>query len=263
MNGKVAIITGGSRGIGKAIATAFVKEGAQLMLAARKEDQLKKTASALQQKYSVCDVTDLNQVKQVIERTLTAYGKIDCVITAAGIQKPLGKFDTTRMDAWKKCIDVNLIGTANVIHEALPHMKQGSIICLAGAGVPKPFPNFSAYSCSKVGVVQLVANLAKEYPYLRINAIAPGPVATLFNKEVLEAGPAIVGKEFYEKNKEWEKGRGGVVQPEQVAAFIVRLAKREIDVTGKYLSSVWDENFNVEEHTYTLQRIDKRNFDKA
>jgi NAD(P)-dependent dehydrogenase (short-subunit alcohol dehydrogenase family) len=141
-------------------------------------------------------------------------------------------------------------------------MQQGSVITLAGAGVPKAFPNFSAYSTSKIAIIQLITNLAEEYPNIRFNAIAPGPVNTQFTDEVLRAGPEVVGQEFYDKNIAWQKGEQGAVSPGIAAEFMVRLVSGEINCTGKYLSAVWDKEFDTNPDMYTLKRIDGRNFGK-
>ena len=267
LKNKIAIVTGSSRGIGKEVAAELVREGARVMLCARSEAELKKAAADIGGSVAYCtvDVSDDTSVKKLVDTTLKKYGKIDILVTCAGIYGPMGEFHTQDIDAWNEAIDINLLGTVRAIHAVIPHMKKngGSIVALAGAGVPKPFPYFSAYSTSKAGIVQLITGLAQEYTTIRFNAIAPGAVATKLIDEVIPAGPEKVGKEFYEQNKKWKKGEGGAVSPSIAAQFIVRLCENTCTLTGKYLSAVWDTNLEgVSPELYTLQRIDGRNFVK-
>jgi len=260
LQGKTAVVTGAGRGIGKAVAKALAAAGAQVMLAARTESELKETQSEIPgSKYVVTDVSQPEQVKKLIQETKEIFKKIDILVTCAGVYGPKGLFHEQNLQEWKQAQDINLLGTANCIHEALPEVE--SIVCVAGAGVPNPLPRVSSYSVSKAAIVQLVTTLAAEYPKVKINAIAPGPVATKLMQEVLDAGPEVVGKEFHEKNSLWMEGKDRVVPPEVAADFIVKLCQ-ERPCTGKYLSAVWDKELQVPDEMFTLKRIDGKNFDK-
>ncbi len=256
LKNKVAIVTGSGRGIGKSIAAALAKEGAKVVLCSRSEAELKETAKEIGASYCVADVAKISDVKKLISTTLKKFKQIDILVTAAGVYGPKGLFHNQNLEEWKNAFEINILGTINVIHEAIPHMKKGVVVALAGAGVPMPFPRFTSYSTSKAAIVQFISTISKEYSNIRFNAIAPGAVATKLIDEVVQAGPEVVGKEFYDKNVAWKQGKGSV-SPEVAAEFIVRLCSDDCKISGKYLSAVWDKNLtDVPEDIYTLRRID-------
>jgi 3-oxoacyl-[acyl-carrier protein] reductase len=245
---KAALITGGSRGIGKAIAQAFLKEGASVMLAARSIEQLRSTKNGLG-RYGgrvaifTMDVGLDGDAKKLVAETLRTFGTIDILVNAAGIYGPIGPSASIDFEAWKKTFDVNLFGTFRMMQAVLPAMmkaRRGKIINFSGGG-DGPFPRFTAYSTSKAAIVRLTESMAaetKEYA-IDINAIAPGPVNTAILDDALAAGEEAVGKERYEAFLK-QKTEGGV-PTEKAAELCVFLASAASDgLTGKYLSAVWD-----------------------
>ncbi len=262
LKNKVAIVTGSGRGIGRAIAEALAKEGAKVMLCSRSEKELKQAAKELGAEYCVADVSKIKDIKNIISKTIKKFNKIDILVTAAGVYGPKGLFHTQDVDEWKSAFEINVLGTINCIHEAIPHMKNGVVVALAGAGVPAPFPRFTSYSSSKAAIVQFISSISKEYDNIRFNAIAPGAVATRLIDEVIKAGPGIVGKEFYDKNMMFKKGVGSV-SPEVAAQFVVKLCSDDCKLTGKYLSAVWDKDlYTKDPDLYTLRRIDGQKYIK-
>ena len=249
LEGKKILITGGSRGIGKAIAELFVANGAALMLSARSLDELVKTKDELAKKggrVEICpaDVSKKEDAKRLIEKTLETFGDIDVLVNAAGIYGAIGPSMEVDFEAWKKAFEINLFGTFNVIQETAPifiKKKEGKIINFSGGG-DGPLPSFSAYNASKIALVRLTETLAeelKEYG-IALNAIAPGPVNTKFLDDALKAGEGLVGKERYAKLIK-QKEEGGV-SPEKAAELCLFLASRDSDgLSGKLLSAVWDD----------------------
>ena len=264
---KSVLVTGGGRGIGREIAITFAKAGHDVMICARSEKELAATAKESDKiKYVVSDLSADEGPQAAVRATIQAFERLDVVITCAGIYGPMGRFDTQDLKQWKETIKTNLFGTIGCVHAALPKLlkTKGSIICIAGAGVPSPLPNLSAYSVSKAGIVQFVTGIAKEYPEIQCNTVAPGAVATRLVDDVLAAGPEIVGKEFFEKNAAWKKGEQGVISASVAASFILDLVTNQRQVTGKYLSAVWDKDLSAPDpDMFTLKRIDGRNFRKA
>lgn len=256
LKNKKALITGGSRGIGKVIAEYFLKEGAKVMLAARSFEELKITKAELKKNISVnqrkpasfigiqeVDVADPEQVKNLIEKTVSSLGGIDILVNAAGIYGPIGPSHEVDLNEWKKTYEINLFGTFSIYQNVIPAMKKtgGKIINFSGGG-DGPLPNFSAYNSSKAAVTRLTETLAeevKEYN-IDINVVAPGAVNTHFLDIALEAGEEKTGKERYQKLLEQKKSGG--TPPEKTAELCVFLASSDSDgLTGKYLSSVWDK----------------------
>jgi NAD(P)-dependent dehydrogenase (short-subunit alcohol dehydrogenase family) len=255
LQGKTAIITGGSRGIGKTIAEFFVREGANVLIAARSEQELiavqtdlAKTAADAKNgaRVEICvtDVAKKIDAKALVKKAIDCFETFDILVNAAGVYGAIGTVAEVDFEKWKTAFDINLFGTVNVIQEVLPvfmEKKQGRIINFSGGG-DGAFPHFSAYSSSKIAVVRFTETLAeeiKEYG-ITVNAIAPGAVNTKFLDEALKAGADRVGKDFYEKLKK-QKDEGGV-GPDKAAELCVFLASGESGVlSGKMISAVWDD----------------------
>ncbi len=207
LEGKVAIITGGSRGIGKAIARAFLGEGALVAIAARKKDELEKAVEELSRAGSVrgyqADISNEKGVRCLVAEVLKDLGDIDVLVNNAGIQGPIGRFWEVSFEDWSENIKVNLLGTARCTREVLPIMiakKAGKIINLSGGGATSPRPYFTAYGTGKAAIVrftEIVAEEVRDY-HIDVNAIAPGAVNTRMLEEVLEAGERAGEKELKE-----------------------------------------------------------------
>jgi NAD(P)-dependent dehydrogenase (short-subunit alcohol dehydrogenase family) len=247
---RVALVTGGSRGIGKAVARAFLREGAVVMLAARSEEELQIAKDELREEFKegetatcVADVSEEENIKGLVAETVQKFSKIDILVNAAGIYGPIGPSEKVDFKKWKQTFEVNLFGTFRLIQEVVPHMFRencGRIINFSGGG-DGPFPRFSAYSASKAAVVRLTETLAAEFKEhgVYVNAIAPGGVNTVFLEQALQAGSEAVGQEQYEKFLK-QKVEGGV-SPEKAAELCVFLASdRSHILNGKFLSAVRD-----------------------
>jgi NAD(P)-dependent dehydrogenase (short-subunit alcohol dehydrogenase family) len=272
LKNKVALITGGSGHIGKAISRAFLREGAKVMIATRSIDELLAAKNELSDgsksvEIYKADVADSADVKNLVEETLKIFGKIDILVNAAGIYGPIGPSLDVDFDKWKQTFEINVFGTFNLMQRVLPIMIKkggGKIINFSGGG-DGPFPRFSAYNSSKVAVVRLTETMAveiKDY-HIDINAIAPGPVNSRFLQQALDAGEEAVGKERYQSLIK-QKNEGGV-PPEKAADLCVFLASSASDsLTGKFLSAVWDDWKNwdknkiaeiMQSDKYTLRRV--------
>ena len=272
LKNKVALITGGSGYIGKAISRAFLREGAKVMLAARSVDELLAAKNELSDGFKSveiykADVTDSTDVKNLVKKTLKIFGKIDILVNAAGIYGPIGSSIDVNFDKWKQTFEINVFGTFNLMQRVLPIMikkGRGKIINFSGGG-DGPFPRFSAYNSSKAAVVRLTETMAAEVKdyHIDINAIAPGPVNSRFLQQALEAGEEAVGKKRYQALLK-QKNEGGV-PPEKAANLCVFLASSASDgLTGKFLSAVWDDWKNWDKNKiaqimksdkYTLRRV--------
>jgi len=272
---RVAIITGGGRGIGEAMALAFAKEGADLILVSRTFQEIENIANVVR-KYGADalpiagDVSEEKTADEVVRKTIEKYSKIDVLVNCAGIYGPIGRFDKNDWKEWKDTLNINLLGTLLFIRKVIPYMtkrKYGKIINMSGGGAASPLPNFTAYAASKVVVVRLTETLAQEYKEFNIdiNAIAPGAVNTRFLDQVLKAGKNA-GEEFY-KRALAQKESGGT--PRELAAELaVFLASSDSDgLTGKLISASWDDWKNFKENKkisesslFTLRRIDNMKF---
>ena len=273
LEGKVAIITGASKGIGKCIAETFAREGCNLTIASRHFDEIS-TASKELKKCNVdvlpmkCDVSNPSEVKEMVKKTVGHFKKIDILVNNAGIYGPLGPLSDNDLEFWAKTININLMGTVMCTKFVLPYMmktRKGKIINLSGGGSGgSPTPTISAYATSKVAVVrftEVIAEEVKDYN-IQVNSIAPGGVNTRLLDQVLKAADRL-DKKFLENAKKQEETGG--TPPEKAAQLVLYLASDDSDgITGKLISAVWDnyKNFSNQldeikgTQIYTLKRID-------
>jgi NAD(P)-dependent dehydrogenase (short-subunit alcohol dehydrogenase family) len=279
LEGQVALITGGGRGIGACLANAFARQGARLVLVARTAREVKLTAAACQALGTealglTADVSNAEHIRRAVRTAEKQFGRVDILVNAAGVYGPIGPLVQNDLAAWAEAVSVNLLGTVYALHAVLPGMisrGHGVVINFSGGGAVTPFPRFSAYSASKAAVVRLTETVAEEMrdSGIRINAIAPGAVNTRLLEEVLSAGERA-GRDFYRKAVA-QKTDGGT-PPERAAELAVFLASpAAARITGRLLSAIWDDwrKLSAEPASlegsalYTMRRIDGRNFHEA
>ena len=239
LDGKNALITGASRGLGAEIAHVFVSMGANVMLCARDGADLESTAARLQrecihpsQRILVCmaDISQIVQVDRLFACVEKEFECLDILVNNAGIQGPIGPMEQTDWGAWKNAVEVNLLGTAYMLYKVLPIMKRrrsGKIINLSGGGATGPRANYSAYSAAKTGIVRLTETIAQETAAygIDINAIAPGAMNGRMLEETLAAGESAVGQAEYAKALK-QKEEGGT-SPQIAAKLCAYLASEK------------------------------------
>ncbi|MCX6803404.1 MAG: SDR family NAD(P)-dependent oxidoreductase [Candidatus Diapherotrites archaeon] len=226
--GKVVLVTGASRGIGKATALLFAKEGASIVVdyhVSEFELNAKENAATVVSEIQKsggkavaieCDVSSEDEVKQLFNKAVKEFGKIDVLVNNAGIvyDEP---FDKKSAEHWKRTLEVNLIGLFLCSKQVAKVMKTGSIINIASTNAINSFnPESMDYDAAKAGILTLTKNLAKELaPTIRVNSVAPGWVDTDMNKNL--------SKEFIkeETNKIYLKR---FATPEEIAKLILFLA---------------------------------------
>lgn len=251
LEGKKALITGGSRGFGFAVAQAYRREGADVALLGREFPALQKAESDLKAIQSpgkiiiaAADVTDVGRMKSVVWTAMKSLGGLDILVSSAGVYGPKGTIEEVDFDEWWRAIRINLQGTVIPCRLVLPIFKErkgGTIILLSGGGATKPMPCMSAYAASKAAVVRFGETLAGEVKKygVQVNCIAPGALNTRLLEEVLEAGPEKVGEDFYKASIK-QKTEGGTPL-ERGAELCVRLATADgKGITGRLISAVWD-----------------------
>ena len=246
---RVAIVTGGGRGIGRAIALALAGDGADVAVVSRTSAETDRVAAKIKAlgRHALAlraDVSDRGAVDTMVEAVIGKWGKVDILVNNAGTQGPIGSVIETGIDEWIKTVHVNLIGTFLCTRAVLPGMikqQRGKIINLSGGGATSPRPNFTAYGVSKTGVVRFTETVAEEVSKfnIQVNAIAPGSVNTSMTGEILSAGKAAGDKAISEARSQLETGG---TPPEKAAALAVFLASDEsVGLTGRLISAVWDD----------------------
>lgn len=243
LTGRRAVITGGGRGIGAAIAEAFVAEGAAVLVAARTGEQVDAVAGTIRDAGGeavamTVDVADEASVATLAERAPTALGgPVDVLVNNAGRYLPRSFLDYSVQD-WTSLFDINLLGTVRVTRAFLPEMlenKAGRIINIASTAGKYGTAGQSAYNASKHAILGLTRSLALEVAArgIRVNAICPGWVDTEMIRPE-ELGPVLgVPEADVFKTLASRAPIGRLVQPAEVAALATYLAAPESDaITG-------------------------------
>jgi NADP-dependent 3-hydroxy acid dehydrogenase YdfG len=204
--GKIVVITGASSGLGEAAARLLSREGASVVLGARRADRLQALAGELTRGGGkamavTTDVVHREQVKRLVDKAVEAYGRVDVMINNAGLM-PQAPLEQLKVDEWDRMIDVNLKGVLYGIAAALPHMKRqkaGHIINVSSVAGHKVGPGFAVYAATKHAVRALSEGLRQEVkPYnIRTTVISPGAVATELPDSVTAPDTAARIKSFY------------------------------------------------------------------
>ena len=225
--GKVALVTGAGSGIGLATAKAFGEAGASVVLADRREDAVRALAEGLSASGGkalavLCDVTDDTQVASMIDRTVSAFGRLDAAFNNAGVMQR--RVDTAEIsgDEWDRVMAINLRGVWSCMKYELPQMLRnggGAIVNCSSIGGVIGVPGLAAYHAAKHGVIGLTKTAALEYATrkIRINAVCPGTINTPMAESLTGGDPKILA-EFLK-----DEPIGRIAEPEEVAAAVLWL----------------------------------------
>ncbi len=228
---KIALVTGGSRGIGKAIAQRLISEGAVVWIGDINEEMLQATSKEIGTKPVLMNVTDEAQVKEAVDKILSEDGKIDLLVNNAGITKDKLLMRMKKED-WDAVINVNLTGAFLVTKAVIPHMirkRQGAIVNIASVIGEMGNAGQANYAASKGGLIAFTKAVAKEVAgrNVRVNAVAPGFILT----PMTEALPEKVKEEYFKliPMKRFAK-------PEEVASVVVFLLSEDASyITGEVI----------------------------
>ena len=275
LDGRTAIVTGGTRGLGLEIARTFVAAGARVLVCGRDATTLDEaqaqleafSADAASVATMVADVSEPVDVARLVNHALDRFLRLDVLVSNAGINGPIGGTEVVSWEAWEETVRINLFGPVLCCRAVLPHFRAngyGKIVQLSGGGATTPRPQLSAYAASKAAVVRFVETLAEEVrgTGIDVNAIAPGALSTRLLDEIIGAGPERVGASVYERALE-QRSSGGTPL-DRAARLAVFLASAESDgISGKLLSAPWDPWAELRSHlddlsstdVYTLRRI--------
>jgi glucose 1-dehydrogenase len=250
-NDKVVVVTGSSRGIGKAIAKEFAKNGYSVVLNARDEEELKQASKEIEEETKqnddnnnskialvVGDISQEQTSQSLIEEAIKRFGRLDVLVNNAGISGTSKKINELTTDDWQKVIDINLKGAFICTRDALKHMLQNnsktsqgysdtknndngnySIINISSVHESIPQSESTPYAASKGGMMMLTKTVALEVADkgIRVNGIAPGAIATDMNKDMLE--------DEEKKNQEEQNiPMHRIGQPEEIASVALFLA---------------------------------------
>jgi NAD(P)-dependent dehydrogenase (short-subunit alcohol dehydrogenase family) len=262
----VALVTGGGRGIGRAVARALAMERAAVAVLSRTASELEQTARDIARAGGtaipiVADVTRQAEVTRAVEET-RSLGPIDLLVNNAGVGGPIGPMWDGDPDSWWRAVEINLRGTFNCIHAVLPGMvdrRRGRIINVASDAGAYRWPLVSHYSVAKAAAIKLTENLAAETRRHGIAAFAihPGLVRMGLTETSLQGKAADGSPEA--RVQAWVRRQveqGLDVPPERACELVVRLASGEADeLSGRYIT-VHDDLQDLVARAETIRRSD-------
>lgn len=225
LKGKVTLVTGASQGLGKALALAFAREGAHVVVNARSEETIRPVAMEIEETGAEVlavagDVSKGADVERMVQETVERFGKIDVLVNNAGLLGPRVRIEEYPEDEWRRVIDANLTGPFLVSKAAIPHLPEGGSIINVVSGVSvEGRAEWGAYSVSKFGVEGLTQILAAELAgrAVRVNAVDPGGMRTDMRAAAYpEEDPAT-----------------RITPEENTAVFIYLASDESRDVTGE------------------------------
>lgn len=231
LNGKTALVIASSQGLGKAIAKQLVEEGTNVMLTSRNTEKLESVQQELltlgkgKVSYFQADITNIEDIKAVVEKTVEEFGTIDILVNNAG-GPPAGTFDSLSDEQWQQSFELNLLSYVRVIRETLPYLRKqgGKIVNIASSSIKEPIPGLLLSNTFRLGIVGLTKTLGSELgpDNILINTVAPGRIATdrvAFLDQVNADKQGISKAEIEEKMKQnIPLGRYG--EPEEFAKVV-------------------------------------------
>lgn len=233
LEGKVAIVTGGGRGIGKGIAEGFAKFGAKVVITSRKMNDLEATAEEIRTAGGECfpiqsHLGRMEEIQKMVDAVVAKYGRIDILVNNAGASPAMKSVLETDERLWETVINLNLKGTyftSQAVAKVMKNQGGGRIINIASVDAYRAEPGVSVYSISKAGVLMVTKAFAKDLaPYnILVNAIAPGPIRSkMMDSHWGHLPPEEAKKEIEKAEKMARLGRFGI--PDDIAGAAVYLA---------------------------------------
>ncbi len=262
LQGKVAIITGGGKGIGKAIALAFGREGATVVIAARSVPELEKTRDEIINNggkaiYVKTDVSDETQIKRLVAETIRQFGEVDILVNNSGVSGPTSRVVDMDLAQWNETLAVDPTGSMICAREVLKNMierRTGNIINIVSeagrsADGRSGYPFRAAYCCAKMGLIGLTETLSVEMGEygIRVNALSPGPVVGERIVNVVKKRVAETGKTFDEMMASLAANNSlkRLATEEECAAVALFLASEESSaVTGQTIPVSCGQHMN-------------------
>ena len=248
LNDRVAIVTGGGRGIGREIALALSHEGADVVVSGRQLDVLEQTVTEIetQGRRALAIVTDVSnevQVNELINKTLATFGRVDILVNNAGIAGPTAAVTNLSRAAWDEVMAVNLTSAFLCSRAVIPHMSErssGKIVNISSVAGKMAYALRSPYAASKWGMIGLSASLAQELGAfnIQVNAICPGPTAGERMTSVIAGRAKELGRSADEVERLYLENTAlkRMVDPKHVAAAVVFFCSEAGDsITGEAL----------------------------
>jgi len=249
LQGQVAVVTGGNRGIGRAVALAMARAGASVAISARTVETLRQVAKELESigvecLAEPCDVSDADSVQTMGEAVLQRFGRADVVVANAGVAGPTKPLQEITPEEWRECVSTDLDGVYLTFRRFLPGMIErgrGNLIAIASMTGKRPLKHRTPYAAAKMGVIGLVRALALELGprRIRVNSVCPGAVEGPRILDVMRAQAVAQGISEEAVRRQFSSAAplNRLVEADEVAAACVFLASDAASgITGEDLN---------------------------
>jgi NAD(P)-dependent dehydrogenase (short-subunit alcohol dehydrogenase family) len=201
LQGKIALVTGASRGLGEGVARALARDGAKVMLLARDGDLAQVVASEIAEaggtaEALACDVSDYPAVERAVADTRERLGGLDILVNNAGVIEPIAALSESDPAVWARNIQINLVGAYNVARAVIGEMirNSGSIINVSSGAAHRPLEGWSSYCAAKAGLAMMTRSIALEAPGVRIFGFSPGTIDTDMQVKIRASGVNAVSQ---------------------------------------------------------------------
>jgi NAD(P)-dependent dehydrogenase (short-subunit alcohol dehydrogenase family) len=271
-DGRRILVTGGSLGIGRVIASLLAELGAVVVVAARRRADVERCVAGLSGNYHRALTMDVGDEQDwQAAAAAGALDEIDGLVTTAAVLAPVGPIDAYSPNEFWQTMRVNVLGTLLAVKTCLRSLEaaRGAVVTFAGGGATSPQPRYDAYATSKAAVVRLSENLSLELLErgVRVNSVSPGFVATDIHAATLQAGPDLAGAEYF-TSTERQLDRGGMPARRAAELTTFLLSAAAEGITGRLISAQWDpwhessfqRRLREEPDLATLRRIDDQFF---
>ena len=260
LEGQIVIVTGGGRGIGRAMGETLAGAGAAVAVVARSEDQLEETVALIEDSDGraialPADVTDQQAVERAVAETERQLGPVDLLVANAGHGGQVGPFWEVDPDEWWRCVEVNLLGPFLCVRAVVPGMlarQRGRIIITSSLAGTGPWPYLSAYAVSKAAVTRLAENMAAEVGAhgVSVFAIHPGPVRTEGWASLLSDEARTYMPDMFD----YASQDGSGIPPERAAELVLFLASGQADALSGCFISVDDDVVDMVQRAEQIRR---------
>lgn len=199
LDGRVAIVTGGSKGIGRGIADALADEGCNLCICSRNEGEVRRAAKELEERGAdgvralaiVADMTDESDRQRLVDEAIQEFGTVDILVNNAGTVGEGGTLDATPLEEWRSLFELNLFAVVDLVKRVVPHMQEkgwGRIINVSSENGTQPYPDMISYSASKGALDNFSKSLSKQYAHdgILVNTVSPAFIETPLVNTMME-----------------------------------------------------------------------------
>lgn len=244
---QTVIVTGASRGLGAATAQLLATMGAQVVITSRSAGALDEQAAAIRAEGSdvialAGDITDPATSERLVQTALDTFGRLDAIVNNAGMLEPLGRLADAEPDAWRRALDVNLVGPLLLTRAALPQLRaaQGRVINVSSGAAVRAMTGWGAYCVSKAALNQLNAMIAHEEPGVTAIALRPGKVDTVMQGLIRSDGAGAMDDERHAYFVDAYE-QGDLLPPEKPGRALALLALRaDAAWSGEFMN--WDDD---------------------